>query len=167
MIENRKKFSKNCAFSNIANFSISRFLLENQWLRGRTCFQLRLNIQRVILQDVFITGREITSGVTNSQYASSSQINQQTTGRKCDFGPDCCALCEPTRLLGQLISGVADNTFRIKLLELGYTLTNPHSTVQPSDVRMKADQPRHSLSICRSQKDVQRMNLTNVLWRAL
>jgi hypothetical protein len=35
---------------------------------------------------------------------------------------------------------------------------NPHSTVQPSDVRMRADQPRHSLSICGSQKDVQRMN---------
>jgi hypothetical protein len=35
---------------------------------------------------------------------------------------------------------------------------SPHSTVQPSDVRMRADQPRHSLSICGSQKDVQRMN---------
>ena len=43
----------------------------------------------------------------------------------------------------------------------------PHSTVQPSDVRRRADQPRHSLSICGSQKDVQRMNLTTVLCRAL
>jgi hypothetical protein len=37
-------------------------------------------------------------------------------------------------------------------------VANPHSTVQPSDVRMRADQPRHSLSICGSQKDIQRMN---------
>jgi hypothetical protein len=43
----------------------------------------------------------------------------------------------------------------------------PHSTVQTSDVRMRANQPRHSLSICGSQKDVQRMNLTNILLRAL
>jgi hypothetical protein len=45
--------------------------------------------------------------------------------------------------------------------------TIPHSTVQPSDVRMRADQPRHSLFICGSQKDVQRLNLTNGLWMAL
>jgi myosin heavy subunit len=38
------------------------------------------------------------------------------------------------------------------------TLKRPYSTVQPSDVRIRADQPRHSLSICGSQKDVQRMN---------
>lgn len=33
--------------------------------------------------------------------------------RKCDFVQDFCANCEPTRILGQLISGVADNTVRI------------------------------------------------------
>ena len=70
-----------------------------------------------------------TSGVINLQYASSFQITDnwlcslRDISRKCDFGQDCCALCEPTRILGQLISGVADNTVRIKLLELGDALT--------------------------------------------
>lgn len=43
--------------------------------------------------------------------------------RKCDFGQDCCPNCEPTRILGQLIAGVADNAVRIKLLEQGDALT--------------------------------------------
>ncbi|KZR98906.1 Uncharacterized protein APZ42_005455, partial [Daphnia magna] len=43
--------------------------------------------------------------------------------RKCDFAGDCCARCEATRILGQIVTGVADNDVRIKLLEKGDTLT--------------------------------------------
>ncbi|KZS04174.1 Uncharacterized protein APZ42_032919 [Daphnia magna] len=38
------------------------------------------------------------------------------------FGQDCCANCEPTRILRQLIAGVADNAVRIKMLEQGDAL---------------------------------------------
>ena len=43
--------------------------------------------------------------------------------RKCDFGKDCYARFEPTRILGQLISGIEDNAVCIKLLELGDAIT--------------------------------------------
>ena len=36
---------------------------------------------------------------------------------------DCCANCEPTRILGQLIFGVESDDVRVKLLEQGATLT--------------------------------------------
>ncbi|KZS02854.1 Uncharacterized protein APZ42_034560 [Daphnia magna] len=41
---------------------------------------------------------------------------------KCEFGTDCCAACEPTRILGQLVFGVCSDDDRRKLLELGPTL---------------------------------------------
>jgi hypothetical protein len=58
-----------------------------------------------------------------NQSADNWLCNLRDISRKCDFGSDCCASCEPTRILGQLISGVADNAVRIKLLELGDALT--------------------------------------------
>jgi hypothetical protein len=58
-----------------------------------------------------------------NQSADNWLYNLRDISRKCDFGSDCCAHCEPTRILGQLISGVADNAVRIKLLELGNALT--------------------------------------------
>ena len=57
------------------------------------------------------------------QTADNWLCNLRDVSRKCDFGLDCCALCEPTRILGQLIAGVADNAVRIKLLEQGDALT--------------------------------------------
>ncbi|XP_045031521.1 uncharacterized protein LOC116920640, partial [Daphnia magna] len=41
---------------------------------------------------------------------------------KCEFGADCCAACEPTRILGQLVFGVRSDDDRRKLLEQGPTL---------------------------------------------
>ena len=71
--------------------------------------------------------------VWRHQFALLAQLPNQTAdnwlcslrdiSRKCDFGVDCCANCEPTRILGQLIAGVADNAVRIKLLEQGDALT--------------------------------------------
>ena len=43
--------------------------------------------------------------------------------RKCEFAQDCCANCEPTRTLGQIVSGVYNDEVRVKLLERGATLT--------------------------------------------
>ena len=39
--------------------------------------------------------------------------------RKCEFEKDCCAACQNTRLLGQIVFGVSDDEVRRKLLELG------------------------------------------------
>ena len=50
-----------------------------------------------------------------NQTADNWLCSLRDVSRKCDFGLDCCALCEPTRILGQLIAGVADNAVRIKL----------------------------------------------------
>ncbi|XP_046653821.1 uncharacterized protein LOC124344350 [Daphnia pulicaria] len=58
-----------------------------------------------------------------NQSADNWLCSLRDISRKCDFGQDCCARCEPTRILGQLISGVSDNAVRIKLLELGDALT--------------------------------------------
>jgi hypothetical protein len=43
--------------------------------------------------------------------------------RKFEFETDCCARCEPTRILGQLIFGVGSDEVRVKLLEQGDELT--------------------------------------------
>lgn len=43
--------------------------------------------------------------------------------RKCYFQQDCCAKCEPTRIVGQFVSKVSDNTVCIELLEQGDALT--------------------------------------------
>ncbi|KZR96021.1 Uncharacterized protein APZ42_009877, partial [Daphnia magna] len=43
--------------------------------------------------------------------------------RKCEFATDCCANCQPTRILGQVVYGVYDDEIRRKLLERGATLT--------------------------------------------
>ncbi|KAK4027309.1 hypothetical protein OUZ56_016319 [Daphnia magna] len=41
---------------------------------------------------------------------------------KCEFEKDCCAACQNTRLLGQVVFGVFDDEVRRKLLEQGATL---------------------------------------------
>ena len=71
--------------------------------------------------------------VWRHQFAVCSQLPNQSAdnwlcslrdlSRKCDFNQDCCGNCEPTRILGQIISGVEDNAVRIKLLEKGDGLT--------------------------------------------
>ena len=43
--------------------------------------------------------------------------------RKSEYHKDCCAKCEPTRILQQLIYGVRNVTMRQKLLEVGPKLT--------------------------------------------
>jgi hypothetical protein len=43
--------------------------------------------------------------------------------RKCEFATDCCANCQPTRILGQVVYGVYDDEIRRKLHEKGATLT--------------------------------------------
>ena len=48
--------------------------------------------------------------------------NLRSISSKCEFGSDCCAACEPTRILGQLVFGVRSDDDRRKLLELGPTL---------------------------------------------
>ena len=58
-----------------------------------------------------------------NQSADNWLCSLRAISRKCDFGENCFALGEPARTLGQLISGVVDNSVRIKLLELGDALT--------------------------------------------
>lgn len=43
--------------------------------------------------------------------------------RKCKFVSDCCANCDPTRILGQVVAGVRDDEARVKLLDKGKDLT--------------------------------------------
>ena len=43
--------------------------------------------------------------------------------RKCEFETGCCHLCEPERMLGQIIIGLTDKDVRIKLLEIVPSLT--------------------------------------------
>jgi hypothetical protein len=62
-------------------------------------------------------------GQLPNQSADNWLCSLRDVSRKCDFGQDCCANCEPTRILGQLIAGVVDNAVRITLLEQGDALT--------------------------------------------
>jgi hypothetical protein len=43
--------------------------------------------------------------------------------QKCEFEIDCCARCEPTRILRQFIFGAESDEVHVKLLEKGDTLT--------------------------------------------
>ncbi|KAI9550722.1 hypothetical protein GHT06_006517 [Daphnia sinensis] len=43
--------------------------------------------------------------------------------RMCELATDCCANCQPTRILGQIVYGVYDDEIRRKLREQGATLT--------------------------------------------
>jgi hypothetical protein len=71
--------------------------------------------------------------VWRQQFSAKKQGTQQSAddwlcelrdlARKCEFQTDCCARCEPTRILGQLIFGVESDEVRVKLLEQGDTLT--------------------------------------------
>ncbi|KZR99997.1 Uncharacterized protein APZ42_003910, partial [Daphnia magna] len=71
--------------------------------------------------------------VWRQQFAAKKQGIQQAAedwlcalrdlARKCEFATDCCASCEPTRILGQLIFGVESDEVRVKLLEHGATLS--------------------------------------------
>ena len=80
--------------------------------------------------------------VWRHQFALLAQLPNQTAdnwlcslrdiSRKCDFGVDCCANCEPTRILGQLIAGVADNAVRIKLLTTFVLSFSSRETPSPS-----------------------------------
>jgi hypothetical protein len=57
------------------------------------------------------------------QQADKRLCELRDVSRKCDIIGDCCAICEATSILGQIVTGVADNEVRIKLLEQGDTLT--------------------------------------------
>jgi len=71
--------------------------------------------------------------VWRQQFAAKKQGVQQAAddwlcelrdlARRCEFATDCCANCEPTRILGQLIFGVESDDVRVKLLEQGATLS--------------------------------------------
>jgi hypothetical protein len=71
--------------------------------------------------------------VWRQQFAAKTQGVQQSAddwlcelrdlARKCEFATDCCANCEKTRILGQLIFGVESDEVRVKLLEQGATLS--------------------------------------------
>ncbi|KAK4006422.1 hypothetical protein OUZ56_011575 [Daphnia magna] len=58
-----------------------------------------------------------------NQQADNWLCELRDISRKCNFIGDCCARCEVTRILGQVVTGVADNEVRIKLLGQGDTLT--------------------------------------------
>ena len=45
------------------------------------------------------------------------------SARKCEFSADCCADCEPSRILGQIIHGVNQEELRSKLLEMSEIIT--------------------------------------------
>ncbi|XP_045025183.1 uncharacterized protein LOC123469907 [Daphnia magna] len=71
--------------------------------------------------------------VWRQQFSAKKQGAQQSAddwlcelrdlARKCEFQTDCCARCEPTRILGQLIFGLESDEVRVKLLEQGVALT--------------------------------------------
>ncbi len=71
--------------------------------------------------------------VWRQQFAAKKQGVQQSAddwlcelrdlARKCEFATGCCANCEKTRILGQLIFGVESDEVSVKLLEHGATLS--------------------------------------------
>ena len=64
-------------------------------------------------------------------------------GRKCEFETGCCHLCEPERMLGQIIFGLADKDVRIKLLEVGPSLTLDQTIVIVRTSEMSRLQAEH------------------------
>ncbi len=75
--------------------------------------------------------------VWRQQFASKKQGDGQAAddwlcelrdlSRKCEFAKDCCADCYKTRILGQIVFGVHDDSVRVKLLE---KVTPSHSTMR-------------------------------------
>ena len=59
----------------------------------------------------------------DTESADSWLSDLRDLARKCEFEKDCCAACQNTRILGQVVFGVFDDEVRRKLLELGATLT--------------------------------------------
>jgi hypothetical protein len=59
----------------------------------------------------------------DTESADSWLSDLRDLARKCEFEKDCCAACQNTRILGQVVFGVFDDEVRRKLLEQGATLT--------------------------------------------
>ena len=67
--------------------------------------------------------QQISSRVQRDKEAIDDWLcDLRSISSKCEFGTDCCAACEPTRILGQLVFGVRSDDDRRKLLEIGPTL---------------------------------------------
>ncbi|KZS06475.1 Uncharacterized protein APZ42_030055 [Daphnia magna] len=76
--------------------------------------------------------------------------------RKCEFEKDCCAACQNSRLLGQIIFGVFDDDVRRKLLELGARLslektitiirTAEATHLQSSNIKQGNKSPVHQIN---------------------
>jgi hypothetical protein len=66
--------------------------------------------------------QQFSSRVQRDQEAIDDWLcDLRSISSKCEFGVDCCANCEPTRILGQLVFGVRSDDDRRKLLEQGPT----------------------------------------------
>lgn len=83
------------------------------------------------------------------QSADNWLCSLRDVSRKCDFVLDCCANCEPTRILGQLIAGVADNAVRIKLLDQALTILRTAETSQSQAANLQ--QGQHYINAIRRQ----------------
>jgi hypothetical protein len=77
--------------------------------------------------------------------------------RKSEYNGDCCARCESTRILGQIVSGVADKEVRIKMLEQGDAFTLDRAvtilrTAETSQLQAANLQEDHTINaiVCRS-----------------
>ena len=81
--------------------------------------------------------------------------------RKCEFATGCCHLCEPERILGQIIFGLADNEVRVKLLEVGPGLTLDHAvnvmrTLEMSKQQAEQIQPGGAVHAVRAKSTYKR-----------
>ena len=87
--------------------------------------------------------------VWRQQFASRQQREGETIddwlcdlrslSSKCEFQEDCCAACEPTRILGQIVYGVRNEEDRRKLLEKGpaLQLDDALTTLRTSEAALK------------------------------
>jgi hypothetical protein len=70
---------------------------------------------------------------------------------KSEYNSDCCAWCESTRILGQIVSGIADNVVRINMLEQGDALTSDRAvtilhTTETSQLQAANLQEDHTIN---------------------
>nr|CAH0109788.1 unnamed protein product [Daphnia galeata] len=128
-------------WTNQLKSSLSTTTLQVVFLAGLTAARLGDHEEIInLLRTPFNAGRN--RHVWLHQFATCFQLPNQSAdnwlcslrniSRKCDFGQDCCALCEVTRIFDQLISVVANNTFRINIWN-----SATHSLVRPKHPNYK------------------------------
>ncbi|EFX65726.1 hypothetical protein DAPPUDRAFT_264306 [Daphnia pulex] len=115
--------------------------LRERWNAGRNCHMWRQKFSSCVQRD--------------SESSDSWLSDLRDLARKNEFEKDCCAACQNTRILGQVVFGVFDDEVRRKLLERGATLnldralttlrTAEATRLQASTIKQGGAAPVHQL----------------------